>query len=110
MISIRNFHNGYSVNLFKKMLGDFNTYILIGPGLRDQNQFDSNNHPTDKVVAKRVDLYFKGAGTQSIKLPASFKLDPSIKDMSKVKLINPSAIQVKSKIYLKADGIKEATK
>lgn len=97
---------GYSgPKFFEFIPEDTKVVLLKGGGPIKQVKFE-NGQPTDTVDNVKIEVYFEGFGADKIKLPADFKLDPSIKDMQEITLVNPEACEVQRNIYFKADSIK----
>lgn len=97
---------GYSEPKFHEFIPeDTRVFYLAGSGPVKQVKFEDGK-PTDKVDSLKVEVYFEGLGADKIKLPEDFKLDPSIKDMQEIKLVNPEACEVQRNLYFKASDIK----
>lgn len=99
--------NGYNSETFKKDFGDHRWLATIGGGLQDVRAWDdAQKKYTDKVIAKALDLYVVNAGFQRVKFPANFSL-ANITELSEVELISPVACELRGRVYVKADGLKE---
>lgn len=96
---------GYQAETFKKEVGEGFPYLLIGAGLMPRKKYDENNAPTDEIASMVGQVYYPKKGVLDVKFPADYVLPTGIKDMSRVKLINPKACVMNGIIYGKADGI-----
>lgn len=102
-----NFQNGgYSNAKFIDLVGeDRDVFALLGAGPIATPKF-VDHKPTQEIDSIKIEVYLKGLGADRVKLPATFELDPSIKDMQKIELVNPQACEVGNNVYFKADDIK----
>lgn len=96
---------GYQAETFKKEVGEDFPYLLIGAGLMPRKKYDENNAPTDEIASMVGQVYYPKRGVLDVKFPADYVLPTEIKDMSRVKLINPQACVMNGIVYGKADGI-----
>lgn len=96
---------GYRAETFKKEVGENFPYLLIGAGLMPRKKYDENNAPTDEIASMVGQVYYPKRGVLDVKFPADYVLPTEIKDMSRVKLINPQACVMNGIVYGKADGI-----
>jgi|GEM_PF-1951189 hypothetical protein len=96
---------GYQAETFKKEVGEGFPYLLIGAGLMPRKKYDENNAPTDEIASMVGQVYYPKKGILDVKFPADYILPTGIKDMSRVKLINPQACVMNGIVYGKADGI-----
>lgn len=96
---------GYQAETFKKEVGEDFPYLLIGAGLMPRKKYDENNAPTDEIASMVGQVYYPKRGVLDVKFPADYVLPTEIKDMSRVKLINPQACVMNGNVYGKADGI-----
>lgn len=96
---------GYQAETFKKEVGEDFPYLLIGAGLMPRKKYDENNAPTDEIASMVGQVYYPKKGVLDVKFPADYVLPTEIKDMSRVKLINPQACVMNGNVYGKADGI-----
>lgn len=103
---LRKAKNGYSAARFLELFGkDYELIALPGGGLTPAHGFDKEaGKSTKEVVGQYMDTYFVGKGTQRVKFPTDFNCD-SIKELSEIKLINPTACTVNGNILVKADGV-----
>lgn len=96
---------GHQAETFKKEVGEDFPYLLIGAGLMPRKKYDENNAPTDEIASMVGQVYYPKRGVLDVKFPADYVLPTEIKDMSRVKLINPQACVMNGNVYGKADGI-----
>lgn len=99
--------SGYTEALAKECLGKKGIRALVGSGLSQQPEY-VDGKPTGKIASTRLEFYLEGVGSDNVKLPSYYELDPSIKDWSLIELVNPEAIQVNNNVYFKAEGVKLA--
>lgn len=97
--------SGYSEETYRQTFGSKKPIILIGAGPRPVMEYDAeSNRPTGKIIAQKIDVYYKGLGVQEVKLPKDFT-SSSMKDMSEVELISPEACIVNRNVYVRAKGV-----
>ncbi|MFP7774897.1 hypothetical protein ACLHIM_07075 [Ligilactobacillus sp. LYQ112] len=97
--------SGYSEETYRQTFGSKKPIILIGAGSRSVMEYDAeSNRPTGKIIAQKIDVYYKGLGVQEVKLPKEFT-SSSMKDMSEVELISPEACIVNRNVYVRAKGV-----
>ncbi|MCK8638992.1 hypothetical protein [Fructobacillus fructosus] len=110
--TINNFNSGYSQeNYLNSPLSKQNPILLIGRGLNKVPKFDENRRPIPNTVDKtQIEVYYPGFGTMNIKFSPDFTL-PKIADLTEIELLEAQAfINVKGRIYVKAEGVKAVGK
>lgn len=99
--------SGYTEALARECLGKHGIRALVGGGLSQQPEY-VDGKATGKIASTRLEFFLEDVGSDKVKLPADYELDPSIKDWSPIELVNPEAIQVNNNVYFRADGVKPA--
>jgi len=102
-------YSGYTAENFNTYFGkNLTTYYLAGSGLIPAFGYDKEaGKRTKEIVGQYLEAYFQGFGVQRVKLPREFNAD-EIADLTKIELVNPEACEVNGRIFVRANGIKEA--
>ena len=102
-------YSGYTADNFNTYFGkNLIVYYLAGSGLTPAFGFDKEaGKRTKEIVGQYLEAYLQGFGVQRVKLPRDFNAD-GIFDLSKIELVEPMACEVNGRIFVRANGIKEA--
>lgn len=109
MLSINN-ATGYQASRYQEIFGDTSAIVLKGGGPQPSREFDNTtNRYGTTIVGQRIEVYFKGLGTQVVKLPANFKFPKGMPDLAEVILVHPEACQIRRKVYVRAESLQIKT-